>query len=125
MNSMFTKIARIALGLMLLIFGANKFLHFIHLPPPTEDAAKDFLSSLEATGYIFPIVGILEVIIGLLLLTKKWVPFSLILLFPITLNILLFHLFLEIPGMLFAILIIVFNTILIYKYWEKFKPLFN
>ena len=123
MNSMFTKIARIVLGIMLLVFGANKFLHFIPMEAPTGTAGE-FMNSLGATGYIFPVVGILEVIIGVMLLLKKWVAFALILLAPISINILLFHLFLDIPGLSFALLIVVINSILIYKHWQQYKPLF-
>jgi uncharacterized membrane protein YphA (DoxX/SURF4 family) len=120
---MFTKIVRIALGLALVIFGANKFLHFIPMEAPTGSAG-DFMNSLGATGYIFPVVGVLEVIIGIMLLMKKWVAFALILLAPISINILLFHLFLDIPGLSFALVITIFNTILIYKHWQQYKPLF-
>lgn len=123
MNSMFTKIARIVLGLMLLVFGANKFLHFIPMEAPTGSAGE-FMNSLGATGYIFPVVGILEVMIGAMLLLKKWVAFALILLAPISINILLFHMFLDIPGISIALLIVVINTILIYKHWQQYKPLF-
>ena len=123
MNSLFTKIARVILGLMLLVFGANKFLHFIPMEAPTGSAGE-FMNSLGATGYIFPIVGILEVIIGVMLLLKKWVAFALILLAPISINILLFHLFLDIPGLFFALLIVVINSILIFKHWQQYKPLF-
>ena len=123
MNSMFTKIARIVLGLLLLVFGANKFLHFIPMDAPTGSAGE-FMNSLGATGYIFPVVGILEVMIGAMLLLKKWVAFALILLAPISINILLFHMFLDIPGISIALLIVVINTILIYKHWQQYKPLF-
>jgi len=123
MNSMFTKIIRIALGLALIVFGANKFLHFIPTEPPTG-AAGEFMNSLGATGYIFPVVGVLEVIIGALLLLKKWVAFALILLAPIAINILLFHLFLDIPGVAVALVIACFNGIMIYKHWQQYKPLF-
>jgi putative oxidoreductase len=123
MNSQFTKIVRLLLGVLLVVFGANKFLHFIPLESPTGNAG-DFLNSLGATGYIFPVVGILEVIVGLLLLFKKWVPFALILLAPISINILLFHLFLDIPGIIMSFAVVIFNGILIYKNWTQFKPLF-
>lgn len=124
MNSQFTKIIRILLGLALIVFGANKFLHFIPMETPTGSAG-DFLSSLGASGYIFPVVGVLEVLIGLFLLLKKWVPFALVLLAPISINILLFHLFLDIPGIGIALLIAVLNAVLIYKNWIQFKPLFT
>jgi len=108
---------------MLIVFGSNKFLHFIPLPLPTG-AAGDFMNSLGATGYIFPVVGILEVCIGIMLLLKKWIAFSLILLAPISINILLFHLFLDIPGVSIALLVGVLNGVLIYKHWKQYTPLF-
>lgn len=123
MNSQFTKIIRILLGILLVVFGSNKFLHFIPLPPPTGSAG-DFMNSLGATGYIFPIVGILEVLIGIMFLVKKWVAFALILLAPISINILLFHLFLDIPGVGAALLVAILNGILIYKHWKQYSPLF-
>lgn len=124
MNSKFTMIVRILLGIMLVVFGSNKFLHFLPMDAPTGDAGE-FMNSLGATGYIFPVVGVLEVFIGALLLLKKWVPFAAILLVPISLNILLFHLFLDIPGVIIAFLVVIFNTILIYKHWRLYRPLFT
>ncbi len=123
MNSQFSLLVRVTLGLMLVVFGSNKFLHFIPLPPPSG-AAADFMNSLGATGYIFPIVGILEVCIGVLLLLKKWIAFALILLAPISINILLFHLFLDIPGVSAALLVAALNGILMYKHWKQYTPLF-
>ena len=113
MNSMFTKIVRIALGVALLVFGANKLFHFIPMQAPTG-----------LPGYIFSVVGFLEVFIGLMLLSKKWVAFALVLLAPISINILLFHVFLGLAGLPVALTILLFNAILIYKHWQQYKPLF-
>lgn len=83
------------------------------------------MSSLSATGYVLPIVGAFEIFIGMLLLLRKWVPFALLLLAPISLNVLLFHIFLNLSGILPAIITIAINTVLIYKYWKAYKPLFQ
>ncbi|WP_298520852.1 DoxX family membrane protein [uncultured Kordia sp.] len=130
MNSKFTKIIRFVLGLILIVFGANKLVMifmdagFIPQPKLPEDAGK-FMTSLGNTGYILPIVGALEVYVGVLLILKKWVPFALILLAPISVNILLFHFFLDLSGgMIGALVVATLNTILIYKHWSQFKPLF-
>lgn len=124
MNSMFTKIVRILLGVILLVFGANKFFGFIPLPELPEQA-NNFMTSLGATGYVLKIVGVLEIVIGALLLMKKWVAFALTLLAPISINILLFHLFLDVTGIGGALLVAVLNGILIYKYWTHYKSLFQ
>lgn len=124
MNSMFTKIVRILLGIILLVFGANKFFGFIPFPELPEHA-NNFMTSLGATGYVLKIVGVLEIVIGALLLMKKWVAFALTLLAPISINILLFHLFLDVNGIGGALLVTVLNGILIYKYWTHYKSLFQ
>lgn len=123
MNSNFSKILRVILGLGLLFFGLNKFFGFIPIPELPEDASS-FMSSLEASGYVLQVVGFLEVLIGLMLIANKAVPFALLLLTPISINILLFHLFLDLPGIGGAIVIAVINVILIYKHWKVYKPLF-
>jgi uncharacterized membrane protein YphA (DoxX/SURF4 family) len=124
MNSQFTKLMRILLGAILVIFGLNKFINFIPAPELPENAA-DFINSLVSTGYILQVVGVVEIVIGIFLLLNKWVAFSLIVLVPISVNILLFHLFLDIPGISGALLVTIFNGILMYKLWPKYKPLFN
>lgn len=123
MNSKFTQIVRILLGLILIVFGVNKMYSFIPLPQPPQ-AAGDFMSSLADTGYILTVVAIFEILIGLMLIFRIWVPFALLLLVPISVNILLFHLFLDIPAIGTALLVVVLNAILLYKYRVKYKPLF-
>ncbi len=123
MNSTFTKIIRYLLSLILFVFGLNKFLNFIPAPdlPPN---ASEFMSELAATGYVLPAVGALEIFIGALLLFNKWPAFAMVLLTPISANILLFHLFLDLPGIAGALIVAILNGILIYKHWPKFRPLF-
>ena len=124
MNATFTTILRIILGAILLVFGANKFFNFIpmfEMPP----AAANFLESLAATGYAFYAVAIFEIVIGVLLLLKKWVAFALVLLAPLSVNILLFHLFLDISDIAVAIIIFGLNVLLMYKYWKAYRPMFQ
>jgi len=126
MNSTFTKILRVVLALILIFFGLNKFIDFSFMPlPQLPEGASSFMSSLSASGYVLPLIGFFEIFIGLLLLFKKWVPFALLVLVPISLNVLLFHLFLDIPRVLPAIIIVSINGILIYKYWKSYRPLFQ
>jgi putative oxidoreductase len=124
MKSTFTSILRVILALGLILFGFNKFLGFMPLfeMPP---AAANFMESIQNTGYVFYVVALLEIVIGLLLLIKKWVPFALILLAPISFNILLFHMFLDISDIWVAIIIVVINILLIYKYWRWYRPMFK
>jgi len=126
MNSNFTKIIRFILGIILIVFGANKLIMIFNesgfLPALKMST---FTESFSAIGYILPVVGAIEVYVGTLLILKKWVPFALIVLAPISVNILLFHFFLDLSGgMIGALLVALLNGILIYKHWSQFKPLF-
>jgi hypothetical protein len=88
-------------------------------------AAANFMESLNSTGYVLYVVASLELLIGGLLLFKKWVPFALVLLAPIVVNILLFHLFLDVSGMFVAVLMLAITGVLIYKYWKSYSSLFQ
>jgi putative oxidoreductase len=124
MNSTFTKILRIVLGLGLIFFGLNKFIGFMAAQEmPAE--ALNFMTSLKASGYMLYVVAVFEIFIGFLLLSNKWVPFALLLLVPISANILLFHLFLDLQDIVQALAIVLLNVILIYKYWKSYRPLFH
>lgn len=124
MNSKVTNVLRIVLGLILIIFGANKFAEFMPTPELPE-AAGNFMGALAKTGYMFPLLGALEIIIGLLLVLKKWVPFALILLAPLAINMILFHLKMAPGGIGPAALVAILNVILIYVHWGKYKTLFE
>ncbi|WP_117881398.1 DoxX family membrane protein [Aureibaculum luteum] len=125
MNSKVTLVLRILLGLILVIFGANKFYPFMPAPTEMSEGAMSFMGALGKSGYMFPLIGGVEVIVGLLLLLKKWVPFALILLAPVAVNMVLFHLVLEPGSIAPALAVFVINAILIYANWDKFKTLFN
>jgi putative oxidoreductase len=124
MNSTFTKIIRYLLAIILIIIGLNKFFKFIPMPDMPDDASE-FMGSLKATGYILPVLGVVEIFIGLLLLFNKWIAFAVLALVPISVNVLLYHLFLDIPTIGIAALVAVINFTLIYKLWPKYKPLFH
>lgn len=124
MNSTFTKILRFLLGIILLVFGLNKFLFFMPMPALPENA-EEFMNSLTATGYVLQVVGVIEILVGLLLIINRWVAFALLVLVPISINILLYHIFLDLPSIGGAILVAVINIILIYKHWARYKPLFQ
>ncbi|MGK4566398.1 hypothetical protein [Flavobacterium sp. 3HN19-14] len=51
-------------------------------------------------------------------------PFALVALVPISINILLFHFYTDINTIGPALLVAVLNGILIYKHWRAYKPLF-
>jgi putative oxidoreductase len=117
-----TIIARVLLGLMFAVFGANIFLHFIPMPPPKPSLATDFSKALMESGYMY-VVGFLQVAGGLLLLIGRFVPLGLTLLGPVIVNILLFHIFLERTGLPMALVVSALALFLLCRYRANFAGL--
>lgn len=116
-------VARILLGAMFLFFGMNHILHFLHMPPMPGDAGV-FLTIMVA-HHIMNFVALLQIIGGLLLLVGRFVPIALVLLGPVIVNILLFHLMLEPSGIAIGILAAVLELFLIVVYRRSFRGLFD
>lgn len=117
-------IARYLLGLAMLVFGANKFLNFMPAPELPE-AAGAFMGALAGSGYIFPALGVVYLLAGLLLVINKAVPLALVMLVPVSFNIVAFHLKYAPDGILFAAVVAVLNIFLLYTNWDRFKSLFE
>ncbi len=116
-------IARVLLGLVFLVFGLNAFFHFIPQQPMPGDAGT--LAMLMFTHGWFTFYGILYVIAGILLLVGIYVPVALVLLGPIIVNILLFHLTLAPAGIGPGLVCALLELFLIYAYWPAFAGIFN
>ena len=89
-------IARYLLGLMFLVFGLNGFLHFLPQPPATGLALQYF--TVLSVSHIMAAVFLIQLIGGALLLANRFVPMALVLLGPVIVNILLYHLLIAPAG---------------------------
>jgi hypothetical protein len=84
------------LGLLFLVFGLNFFLHFIPMPDdpsPTDAPHKLFMAATFPTGFL-AFVKVCEILGGVLVAIPKTRNIGLLVLGPIIINILAFHLFL-------------------------------
>ena len=118
-------IARSALGLIFLVFGLNFFLHFIPMSAPPGGKAGAFQGGLFGAGYFFPFMKVIETVSGLFLLINRYTAFFLLLLFPITVNICLFHAFLEPAGLPLGGLMLILHLFLGYAYFRYYRPVFE
>ena len=117
--------ARIVLGLIYFVFGLNFFFHFLPTPPSAGGVADAFVGGLFQSGYFFPMLKSIEVVLGALLLIGLFVPLALVILMPISLNILLFHAFLTPGNATMGIVIVLVHLYLAWAYRDYYKPLFN
>jgi len=88
--------ARIVVGLAFFVFGLDGFLHFIPPPQPgsVPEGAMALATAFAKSGYLLQLVKGTELVAGALLLANRFVPLALVLLAPVLVNILAYHLFL-------------------------------
>lgn len=118
-------IARILLGLVFLAAGLLGLFHPM-TPPATMPPDAITLSTILGVSGWMKFVQVLMILGGLLLLVGRYVPLGLVMLAPIIVNILLFHLCLEggkgiIPGVVTAVLAL----FLIFAYRLSFRGLID
>jgi hypothetical protein len=113
-------VSRSLLGVVLVVFGLNGFLNFLPMPP-AEGVAATFMGGLGASGYFFPLLKATEILIGLALLANRFVPLALVVLAPISVNIVAFHLFLAPAGIGPAAVVAALNAGVAYLYRDAFR----
>ena len=120
--------------------GIGKFLK--PLPSPTEILQKAesytspndtqtlqkilYISGSKQTGYFWELLGVCELLFGLLLVIQGTGFVGALLLLPITLNIFLFHLFLEpeeVGELVQWVLFLIINIVLVLHERSKWKHL--
>jgi|SRR5579859_297847 len=116
--------ARILMGAPLLVFSLNGLLHFMPLPPMSP-AAGAFMGALAATGYMFPLIKLVEVVSALLLLSGRYVPLALTLFAPVLVNIVAFHATYAPAGLALPLLFVAIEIYLAWTYRSSFTPLFR
>lgn len=117
-------ILRIGLGVMLLVFGLNKFFWFM----PDFDFGNDIdaeslYNSFTESGYMWPLVGTLEILVGISLITKKAFHAALLAQLPLSVNIVLFHAVLNPGNIVPALVVAIINIYFIYKNWNNYRHL--
>jgi len=119
-----TKIVSVILGVVLISFGLNKFINFM---PAVELSAPglEFMGAFIKIGYGMTIVAVVEIVAGILIAANVFRALALVALFPIMLNALLFHVFLDPENMLPAVVTILMNIFLMYAVRDKYAPLFK
>jgi len=118
-----TLIARLLLGLIFVVFGLNGFLNFLNMGPMPTGLAGQFMGALFVSHYYW-VIAALQVVGGVLLLVNRFVPLALVLLGPIIVNIICYHVFLNPSGAPPAVVVTVLWLIVFYGNRQHFSGIF-
>ncbi len=116
-------VGRVLLGLVFFVFGLNGFLNFLPQPSTVPEGALAFGGALVKTGYMFPLIKGTEVIVGVLLLSNRFVPLALAIIAPVIVNILAFHAFLAPAGLVVPVIVLGLEIYLAWTYRSVYRPM--
>ncbi len=118
----FVTISRIVLGLIFFVFGLNGFLHFIP-SPQYQGLAGQFLGVIFKS-HLYVVVFLTQIVGGLLLLANRYLPLALLLLGPVLVNILSFHIFMAPRQIPLALVATALWLILFFRVRSAFSGVF-
>ena len=117
-----TIVIRVLMGLMF-AFASIAYFFKLMKEPEVTGSIKIFNDGIMASIYLMPTVKVFELLCAIAFLSGRFVPLATVVIFPIILNILLFHAFLEPSGLPIAILLLIGNLFLAYYYRDKYKAI--
>ena len=81
------------------------------------------MGALAETGYMFTLIALTEVVTGALLLLRLYSALALVVLMPVSVNIVLFHVCLAPAGGVPGYVLAAINIYLLFVYLPKYRPL--
>lgn len=119
-----TSVSRIILGFIYLVFGLDYFFHFIPYDPNHTGIVAAFKKALLDVGYFYPMMKSIQIVGGISLLANQYAPFFAVVVFPISVNVFLYHTILVPSAWWMGVLLLVTNLFLGYAYRKYYSSMF-
>jgi len=110
-------------GLIFVNAGLNKFLNYMPVPKDLPEALMKAMGALTQIDWLLPLIGIVEIIGGILFIIPKTRALGAIVIFPIMIGILLTHITIAPSGLPMALALLVINLWVIFENREKYLPM--
>lgn len=112
-------------GLMMINAGLDKFLHYMPMPANLpEKLAKTFNAFMEI-GWLLPLVGLVEIIGGILFIIPKTRALGAIVILPVMVGIMLTNTITDTSGLPFALAFFIINLWVIFENKNKYLQILN
>ena len=125
MKNKITFVLSLLFGLLFINAGLNKFLNYMPMPEHLPEKMVKAMNAFMEIGWLMPLVGVVEVLGGLLIIIPKTRALGALMIFPIMVGIVLTNIVQDTSGLPITG---VFSAILIWIMFdnkEKYSPLFK
>lgn len=110
-------------ALMFINAGLNKFFGYMPMPDPLPEDLMALFTAISSLGWLLPLIGVAEVIGGILVIIPKYRSLGAIIIFPVMVGIPLTHI-VNVPASLpTAIVLMAINLWIIFENREKYLPM--
>ncbi len=116
-------ILRTLMGLGFTAFGVIGLFNLMPPPKTLPPGVSEFMGGLKASGYFLPLLFGTQLLVGILLLLNLFVPLALVLIMPVLVNIILYHIFLDPSGIVPGAILMVLDLYLAWVYRDAYRPL--
>lgn len=124
----YMKIALIIVRLLvgaIFLFASVMVLFKLAPQPELQGNPKLFMDGVEATGYLLTLIKLTELVCSLAFLSGRYVTLAAVVIFPVTVNILLYHIFVLPQGLPVAIAVFLGNLFIAYSHRQNYRALFT
>ncbi|WP_304068972.1 DoxX family protein [Pedobacter glucosidilyticus] len=123
MKSKILFILSLLFGLMFINAGLNKFFNYMPMPEDMPESMVKVMAAYTTIVWLMPLVAVVEIVGGILIIIPRFRALAAIMVLPITVGILLTHIFNEPSGLPIALVFFAVNVWLLFEYREKYIPM--
>ncbi len=118
-------VASVLFGLMFINAGLNIFFQYMPMPKEMPERMIKLTTALMEIGWLMPLIGVVQIVGGLLFITNRYRALGAIVIFPVMIGILLTHIIDEHSGLPIAIVFFAINIWVIIENRAKYMPMIN
>ncbi len=117
---------RVGMGLTFIVSGIRKLPGIKFTALPIENPVGLYFEAMHSTGFYWNFIGYFQIIIGILIFINRFVVLSALLMMPVTVNIFLVSIALNMEGTpLITSTMVLGNVFLLLWNYKNYKPIFE
>lgn len=116
-------VAAILFGLMFINAGLNKFLNYMPMPEKLPEKMLKAMGAFMEIGWLLPLVGLAEIVGGLLIIIPKTRALGALIIFPVMVGITLTNIFQDSSGLPIVLILWAILIWIMVENRKKYLPL--
>jgi hypothetical protein len=119
-------LARISMGFTFIVSGVRKLPGVRFTALPESNPVGAYFQAMYETGFYWNSIGVIQIVLGLLIFWNRTVVLSSLLMMPVTINIFLISVALQMRGTpLISFMLVMANLFLLLWHFENYRPILS